>query len=447
MAEDWHLEEAVKMAPVRDHADCCGASQLEQSTSQEFENAICKCLAACLFSRCRDEPGFDITAVSSFVGTKEEMIYNKALCPAIPNFDTVAYLSDMNIELPCQCRIDKKIPIVWYYKKSANSLKTRMLTSSEKSSLHFESKITIKMNSIIIHKIQVEDSGLYICGSSDGEFLWGYDVDVQDVEGAYVAFQDNHQFRQPYITTKHLTAFTAFLEWEHCDRCDMRGEQRQIGLCYIKSTYLDPRYEVTESGIASCGSGAVPPILQVELADRRPEIYFRSCEIPCYQKENGVIGTIKNWLHSLSKLKGYIPWLPKAPIEKHVHYLGNSLTLTCPGAKGEDAVAWDKDSRRLYKADYLIEQVKTKKMFIDYGNNLNFKSVSFSDQAIYYCWVQGKIKAGIQLVVQADPTENRKLHDADSILAMRYIGISFGIFTLIFIALMNMELGTIHHLP
>ncbi|XP_073463168.1 Ig-like V-type domain-containing protein FAM187A [Aquarana catesbeiana] len=377
---------------------------------------------------------WQITTVNAYVLSEKEQTNEKLLCPSIPIYESVAYATDMTIELPCKCRPDTKTHVYWFYKKSVNSVKTQMLTpDGTQKSLHVESKIVTKMYNVIIHKARVKDSGIYICGNGDGAFFWGYDLDVQDTSNAYVAFQEHHQDPQPDLKTEHLTAFTAFWNWEKCDRCDVPGEQRKIGFCYVSSAHLEPRHMLSQSSVVPCGSHGIPDNLRKELSDRRPEIFIRSCLTPCHTRVPGLKGTTQYWLHKLSKIKNYIPFLSKAPTEKHTHTVGSSLTLACPGAKPGDAVAWDKSNKQFYKSDYLIGQKEATRIFIDHGNNLNFRYVRYSDQATYYCWLQGKLKAGIKLTLQADPTEKRKFTDSDSILALRMIGLSFAIFFLIFV--------------
>ncbi|XP_018431494.1 PREDICTED: Ig-like V-type domain-containing protein FAM187A [Nanorana parkeri] len=381
---------------------------------------------------------WQIPTAGGFVISEEEIKYSKVSCPAIPSFDTVAYATDMNIELPCLCMPDTKTPVIWYYKDTLRSLNTKLLTTpagkaDDYVSLHLESKIITRFYSLIVQKARVKDSGLYICGSSDGQFYWGYDVDIQDFSNAYVEFEDHHQHPQPNLVSDQLTAFTSFWEWSQCDRCDVRGEQQKVGLCYVSSTYLDLRYRLTETGVASCGSDAVPPNLKEQISWRRPEIFFRNCETPCHNRKAGVLGTIKYWLHKLNKIKDYIPWLPKAPTEQHTHTLGSSLTLACPGAKPQDAVSWDKGNINLYKSDYFIGQEMAKRIYIDHGNNLNFRYVTFNDKATYYCWLKGQLQAGIKLLITTDPIHQRKFTDAESYLALKIIAYSFCIFISIFV--------------
>lgn len=377
---------------------------------------------------------WQITIVNAYVLAEKEQTNEKLLCPSIPIYESVAYGTDMTIELPCKCRPDTNTHVYWFYKQSVNSVATQMLTpDGTQKSLHVESKIITKMYNVIIHKARVKDSGIYLCGNGDGAFFWGYDLDVQDTSNAYVAFQEHHQDPQPDLQTEHLTAFTAFWNWQKCDRCDAPGEQRKIGFCYVSSAYLEPRYMLSQSSVVPCGSHGIPDNLRKEISNRRPEIFIRSCNVPCHTRVPGLKGTVHYFLHKLSKITKFIPFFSKAPTKKHTHTLGSSLTLACPGAKPGDAVAWDKTNKHYYKSDHLIGQKKATRIFIDHGNNLNFRFVRYSDEATYYCWLQGKLKAGIKLTLQADPTEKRKFSDADSIRALRYIGVSFAIFLFIFL--------------
>ncbi|XP_044155479.1 Ig-like V-type domain-containing protein FAM187A [Bufo gargarizans] len=380
---------------------------------------------------------------NSFAIVERDDIYRSVQCPAFLLFDPAAYLEDMTFELPCHCKPEIIKSVVWYYQKNRGNKKTRVLTDfngtvqldveNVQSSTDIVFRFSIRMFSLIVFKAQIEDSGNYMCGSKDGHFFYGYSVDIQDSKNAYVAFENQHGHPQQDLVSKYFVSFTTFWEWTVCDRCDVRGEQMRIGLCYINSTYLNPRFRAAPSDVTSCGSEGVPPKFKKLLSTRRPEIIVRSCMTPCHKPKKGILGKLSTLMHNIMKLKDYIPWLPKVPTQLHSHPLGSRLTIACPGAKPEQAVAWDKDDKRLYRTEYLIGINKSMRVFIDHGNHLNFRFVQYNDKGIYYCWLQGKMKAGFRLAVQKDPVKKRHFSDPESVFAMKTIGISYVFFFIIFI--------------
>ncbi|KAM3922996.1 Ig-like V-type domain-containing protein FAM187A [Leptodactylus fuscus] len=379
----------------------------------------------------------------SYEIVERDDIFRSIQCPAFLLFDTAAYLSDMTFELPCHCKPEAIKSVVWYYQKNAGNKKIRVLTdfngtvqldvSNVRGSTDIVFRFSIRMFSLIVFKAQIDDSGNYMCGSRDGHFFYGYNVDIQNSRKAYVAFEDQHGHPQPDLISKYFVSFTAFWEWSVCDRCDVRGEQRRIGLCYVQSSYLNPRFHASQVNVSSCGSEAVPLKMRKLIGSRRPEIIVRSCMTACHKVKNGTLGKISTFFHNIMKFKDYIPWLPKVPTQVHTHELGSKLSIACPGAKPEHAVAWDKEDERLYRTEYLIGNNKSMRVFIDHGNHLNFRSVQYNDKATYYCWLQGKMKAGFKLAVQRDPLKKRRFSDAESVFAMKTIGMSYVLFTLIFI--------------
>ncbi|XP_069809098.1 Ig-like V-type domain-containing protein FAM187A [Dendropsophus ebraccatus] len=380
---------------------------------------------------------------SSFEIVGNDDVFKSFHCPAFLLFETAAYLLDMTFELPCRCKPEITRSVVWYYQEKTGTKKTYVLTDFNgtvqldvqnlQSGSDIVLRFSIRMFSLIVFKAQIKDSGNYMCGSRDGHFYYGYNVDIQDSRNAYVAFEDRYGHPQPDLKTKYFVSFTNFWEWTVCDRCDVRGEQRRIGLCYVNSTYLNVRFYNYWRRVTSCGSAAVPSQFKQLLSTRRPEIIIRSCTTKCHVPKKGILGKFSTLMHHIMKLKDYIPWLPKVPTQLHTHTIGNSLSIACPGAKPEHAVAWDKNDEPLYRTEYLIGINKSMRVFIDHGNHLNFRTVQYNDKGVYYCWLQGKMKAGFRLAVQIDPVTKRKLGDSESVYAIKIIGTSFVIFTIIFI--------------
>ncbi|XP_074782599.1 Ig-like V-type domain-containing protein FAM187A [Athene noctua] len=368
-------------------------------------------------------------------------LFKRMVCPSFLMFDNAAYWADMTFELPCNCKPEEVSSVVWYFQKDLGSAKTTVLTDFSGTvvvdSGHIErgssvlKRFSIRMFSLIVFRAQVTDSGHYLCGTKQGDFFYGYDVDVQPTTDIAVAFVDRGQHVQEDDTQKLFSLFTSFWDWTKCDRCGVRGEQRRIGLCYVQSAQLNPRYRTAVPNVTSCGSRAVPARFQHPVHLRRPEVAIRSCLSPCPKEEAPEEG-VQAISNVIAKL-GEKPWLPRVPMQFHKQPAGTGLILACPGARPEHAVAWDKGSVRLYRSHYLIGVSKRSRVFIDHGNHLHIPRLRHSDRGTYFCWREGKMVAGFQLRVTPRQQRRRTLRDPETINAIKVIGMSFAIITLIFI--------------
>ncbi|NWX30407.1 F187A protein, partial [Notiomystis cincta] len=384
-----------------------------------------------------------VDVLQAFAIEKKGDVFKKMACPAFLMFENVAYLVDMTFELPCKCKPQETSSVVWYFQKNLRSHETTVLTdfngtvvvdsSHVRAGSDLLKRFSIRMFSLIVFRAQLRDSGHYLCGTKEGLFFYGYDVDVQPTKQIKVAFLDNDQHVQEDYTGKEFTLFTTFWDWTSCDRCGVRGEQRRIGLCYVQSALLNPRYRTALPNVTSCGSRAVPARFRRLVHLRSPEVAIRSCLAPCPEKEVPEEGvqSISNVVYKL----GEKPQLPRVPIQYHHQPSQSDLVITCPGARPEHAVAWDKGSVRLYRSHYLVGVRKRMRVFIDHGNHLHLQRVHRKDKATYFCWREGELVAGFRLSVAVQPRRQRSPSDPESIFVMRAVGISFagitGIFFLI----------------
>ncbi|NWV36856.1 F187A protein, partial [Grantiella picta] len=381
-----------------------------------------------------------VGALQAFAIEKKGDVFKKMACPAFLMFENVAYLADMTFELPCRCKPEEASSVVWYFQKNLHSHETTVLTDFNGTvivdSSHIRAgsdllkRFSIRMFSLIVFRAQERDSGHYLCGTKEGLFFYGYDVDVQPTRKITVAFLDNDQHVKEDYAEKDFTLFTTFWDWTSCDRCGVRGEQRRIGLCYVQSAQLNPRYRTALPNVTSCRSRAVPAHLRHLIRLWSPEVAIRSCLAPCPEKELPEEGvqSISNVIHKL----GEKPHLPRVPIQYHSQPSRSDLVIACPGARPEHAVAWDKGSIRLYRSRYLVGVKRHMRIFIDHGNHLHIQRVRKSDKAIYYCWREGEMAAGFHLSVTFQPRRQRSPTDPESIFVMRAVGISFAIVTGIF---------------
>ncbi|XP_068023274.1 Ig-like V-type domain-containing protein FAM187A [Melanerpes formicivorus] len=369
--------------------------------------------------------------------------FRRAACPAFLMFDNAAYLADMTFELPCHCKPQEVSSVTWYFLEKMGSHRTTVLTDFAGTVLVDSSHVgagsavlqrfSIRMFSLIVFRAQVSDSGHYLCGTEEGHYFYGYDVDVQPSSHIRVTFVDRGQHVRLDHAGKLFRLFTAFWAWSRCDRCGVRGEQRRIGLCYLQGAGLHPRYRTAAPDVTSCGSRAVPAHFQRPLRLRSPEVAIRSCLTPCPKERAPEEGpqAISNVIASL----GEGPWQPRVPTQFHRQSVGSSLILACPGARPEHAVAWDRGSVRLYRSRYLRGLNGTTRIFIDHGNHLHLRRVRVGDRGTYYCWRQGRRVAGFRLSIAHPARRRRAFDDPETIYAAKAIGIGYGLIAIVFIGI------------
>ncbi|NWR57820.1 F187A protein, partial [Bucorvus abyssinicus] len=379
----------------------------------------------------------------AFAVEEKDSVFEQMACPAFLMFDNAAYLAGMTFELPCKCKPEDVSSVTWYFQRNMGSPKIKVLTdfagtvvvdsSHVRTGSNMLKRFSIRMFSLIVFRAQVIDSGHYLCGTENREFFYGYDVDIQPSEHVAVAFLDRGQHVQEDYTEKDFSLFTTFWDWTRCDRCGVRGEQRRIGLCYVRSAQLDPRYRTALPNVTSCGSRAVPAHLQHASRLHTPEVAIRSCLSFCLAKE--ILKADVQAIANIVSKRGKKGWQPSVPTQFHKQPAGSNLVIACPGARPEHAVAWDKDSSRLYRSRYLIAVNKSMRVFIDHGNHLHIQQLRASDKGTYFCWREGEMVAGFRLSVVNQPRRRRRLKDPETIFAIKIIGMSYTIIGIIFLTI------------
>ncbi|EPQ06263.1 Ig-like V-type domain-containing protein FAM187A [Myotis brandtii] len=382
-------------------------------------------------------------SLRAFEIVEKENIFQRTPCPAFLMFDNAAYLADMSFELPCHCKPEEVSAVVWYYQEHLGSSHTKVLTDFDGQMLTAASQVrvgsdllvrfSIRMFSLLVFRAQPEDSGLYFCGTRKGDYFYAYDVDIQSSEGMVATFKDLGQepFADDYRGSLHV--FTTFWEWTPCDRCGVRGEQWRIGLCYLQSPDLSPRYRKTMPDVVSCGSRAVPRKLQAKVRDHTPELLVQSCLVPC-KNTTKIRGRLMAILNYVSKV-GRRPWLPQVPIQYHQQRLSHGLIISCPGARPEHAVAWDKDRQHFYRTQYLKGTNRSMRVFIDHGNHLHIRFTQLDDRGIYYCWRQGERVAGFRLGVASQGRYKVSLSDPEVRSALELTLIGYLLLTAVFVTI------------
>lgn len=168
-----------------------------------------------------------------------EDVFSRRACPAFLSFSNTAYLAGFTVELACLCkpaqvvshtprmdvcRVDVHTDsmtsqhtdstlrdrqagdsfdhgsrscqvreVVWFYRKhQAGPEATRALTDHHgnrfldpddvPSGADLGSRFSIRLFSLLLYRAEPGDSGLYICGSANQDFFYGYDLDIQEVD-------------------------------------------------------------------------------------------------------------------------------------------------------------------------------------------------------------------------------------------------------------------------
>ncbi|XP_045693247.1 Ig-like V-type domain-containing protein FAM187A [Phyllostomus hastatus] len=382
-------------------------------------------------------------SLQAFEIVEKEDIFQRTPCPAFLMFDNAAYLADMSFELPCHCKPEEVPAVVWYYQKHLGSSHTTVLTDFDgrvlteaahvRAGSALLARFSIRMFSLLVFRAQPEDSGLYFCGTRKGDYFYAYDVDVQSSEGMVATFRDLGQepFADEYRGSLHV--FTTFWEWTPCDRCGVRGEQWRIGLCYLQSPDLSPRFRKTLPDVVSCGSRAVPRKLRAQAQAHTPELLVQSCTVPCQNATTAHRGMMAIFNY-LSKA-GSRPWVPQVPIQYHQQRLGHGLIVSCPGARPEHAVAWDKDRQGLYRTQYLKGVNRSMRVFIDHGNHLHIRFTQLDDRGTYYCWRQGVRVAGFRLGVTSRGHYKVSFSDPEVRSAVELTLIGYLLITAVFVTI------------
>ncbi|XP_072549729.1 Ig-like V-type domain-containing protein FAM187A [Salminus brasiliensis] len=381
----------------------------------------------------------------------KEDIFTTRACPALLVFDSVAYLADMTIELPCHCKPEEALSVVWYYQKYLGTQDTRVLTDFSGTAIVDSSKVgrdvelrsrfSIRLFSLIVFRVQEDDSGHYVCGTASGEFFYGYDVDVQVVRRVLfpsdlVRTNRRRASEAEQNLYKPFQMFMSYWPWSKCDRCGVNGEQTQVGLCYVMSQHLQVRYLRKSSNVTSCGSSAVPPRFGLANGDLGAELAVRSCHNPCSSKSTNVSPERKDLLDFL----GYgDPKSPGLAVYYHNHPVDSDLVLSCPGTNPQHAVAWDKGSAPLYRTEFMEGLNRSSRVFIDVGHHLHFRPVRLEDKGSYFCWIQGEKAAEIKLGVYSRPGRMRRISDPESVFVLEAILMVYALLTAVFLLILSVR--------
>lgn len=83
--------------------------------------------------------------------------------------------------------------VIWFHRKHQHGSKeTRVLTDHHGNKLadpsdilhsrSLQSRFSIRLFSLLIFRAGPDDSGVYVCGSSQGDYFYAYDLDIQEAQ-------------------------------------------------------------------------------------------------------------------------------------------------------------------------------------------------------------------------------------------------------------------------
>uniref|UniRef100_A0A3Q1H0A2 Ig-like V-type domain-containing protein FAM187A n=1 Tax=Acanthochromis polyacanthus TaxID=80966 RepID=A0A3Q1H0A2_9TELE len=368
-------------------------------------------------------------------------VFATTACPAFLTFINAAYLAGVTVELPCHCKPPQVQSVVWFFRKHLGSYEeTRALSDRHGNKLldssqvphsgDLSSRFSIRLFSLLIFRAGPGDSGIYICGSAHQDFFYAYDLDIQENK------------RRQYSTSQPLyRVFTSYRRWTVCDRCGVPGEQVCVGLCYIRSRFLHVRYRRANQTVASCGSGAVPRAFGQSFWQSRvgAKLKVRSCQVTCPTQPP-----------QSSKL---LALSASSPVQIPVFYLSHPadqvLTLGCPGARPNMAVAWDRGSKPIYRYENSAGgnlSAKPPRLIIDTGHHLVFQPAKTQDSGVYYCWLQGRRAAEIHLLVYVHMGRGQSVFSHPDFPAAVYTVLeSYAAMTAVFCLLLFFRAVVRHH--
>lgn len=378
----------------------------------------------------------------------KEDIFTTRSCPAFLVFDNAAYMADMTVELPCHCKPADVLSVVWYYQKHLGTKNAKVLSDFSGNAITDSSKVgrdvnlrerfSIRLFSLLVFRAQQSDSGHYVCGTASGQFFYGYDVDIQVARNVLFPWNLEQRPKPEELKSnpnEQFRVFTNYWPWSVCDRCDVQGEQVRVGLCYVMSEYLQVRYLREVKNVTSCGSSAVPLRFRLSNADYGAELGVRWCESFCPPKP-----ALNPQRQALLEFLGYGDQAsPGLPVHYHNHLTNTDLVLSCPKARPQHAVAWDKGSTPLYRSQYMEGVDTHSRVFIDLGHHLHFRPVRMEDKGTYFCWIQGKKAAEIRLGVYTRLGRRRSISDPESLFGLGVILLCYAGFTAVFLLIISVR--------
>lgn len=176
------------------------------------------------------------------------------------------------------------------------------------------SRAKLASGDLTIKSPRVEDTGVYIC--KDGEKkLAVYEVDFQDANRIHIShagLMQNALLNTAIDLGEEVTLqmFTAWSDWQPCDRCRSPGERKRIGYCYGQVS----KYAFLLEGPLPCS------LLQMTLKEvsftRPPELRIETCHEACTANPSAEAIVIDNYhtlLHADASFR-----CPESTIYKYV---------------------------------------------------------------------------------------------------------------------------------
>ncbi|XP_015352744.1 protein FAM187B-like isoform X2 [Marmota marmota marmota] len=155
----------------------------------------------------------------------------------------------------------------WYY----FFLQTRSGWTTTNTSV--SNMVTTPVGHLLIRDPLPSQTGLYSCWNENGTQETQYEIDFQDVSSLHITHKSLDQdplHNESLELGRQETVFTHWEPWQDCNRCDVPGERKRLGYCYIQ----EPQEEPVPCGIF---------LGQAKLKSNRlrPEMQVEACLVPC----------------------------------------------------------------------------------------------------------------------------------------------------------------------
>ncbi|XP_071953569.1 uncharacterized protein [Antedon mediterranea] len=320
--------------------------------------------------------------------------------------------------LPCdQCITGPQKAGVKWERKIKGKVKTITFDDNEDESKN--RYILTPYNELMIKQIRLSEKGVYYCWTNSFKNstyilnvkkpgkLHTVDLDAKEKPYAIKMRKDDEGLEEEYV-------YTIWGEWNRCSACNVAGERRRFGFCFIKLNHEE------YFGSVPCGS-AEAKRYDNKNSKRLDEVLVERCDITCSdaQKAYGILEKM-NLLKELNLVKQRLK----------VHS-GDNIRLKCLGTSVDDPVGWRNGSTELN-----LQEVRKGKghLKITMAHALIIININKTDSGEYDCHVGGELRATYVLTV-TDPLIDRKGLTA----SFYYMSSLFVVYFVMFVALMVMK--------
>ncbi|XP_035771040.1 Ig-like V-type domain-containing protein FAM187A [Neolamprologus brichardi] len=302
-------------------------------------------------------------------------VFARTACPAFLTFTNAAYLSGVTVELPCLCKPEQVQSVVWFFRKHLErSADAKALTDHHGNHLLDPSQVPHSGDLRSRFSIRLFSLLIFRAGPDDA--------------GIYICGSAHKDFFYGYDLDVQESLHSHLFPVGHAV------------LLYVSLPVMDKVLFVAtlvRSRLSSPTRGHVVALLGTTDSASLPT------GLPLY----------------------YL-----------THPDGQVLTLGCPGARPDMAVAWDRGNEPIYRSEHSSGAGADARLLIDTGHHLLFQPAQTQDSGVYYCWLHGRRAAEIHLLVHPHFGSQSLLSHPDFPAAVQTVLGSYAAMTTVFFLLM-----------